>query len=218
MAGAARSWGDISEALPSWATLYFASGLLAAGLPDRILLLIVDSDAGPLADPVLPDSAFPGIPIMLVTPWPPPAFLAFANALNRGSHISVCRILLNAVGPARRYVMEIWCFSIGTAVAGICPITSTEVARISVKFNDVSQGQDARRSGSADADAGRRSHSGHRADRSPVTLLVTGNHRITARSSTESTRSRRYGRPISSSCSFSSCSCFWAPASGSAWP
>ena len=70
------------------------------------------------------------------------SFFAFANALNKGSHIRVS-ILLNALGSRARWIMEIWCFAIGTAVAWYVSYFTYRMLGFAIKFNDVSQGQDA---------------------------------------------------------------------------
>ena len=77
---------------------------------------------------------FPGAPDYAGYAMAAASFLAFANALNRGSHIRVS-ILLNAVPDAVRRWLEIWCFGVGTAVAWYFVYWSW-------KFNDISQGQD----------------------------------------------------------------------------
>ena len=58
---------------------------------------------------------FPGAPEYAGYAMAAASFLAFANALNRGSHIRVS-IVLNAVPDSVRRWLEIWCFAIGTAV------------------------------------------------------------------------------------------------------
>ena len=70
------------------------------------------------------------------------SFLAFAHAQNRGSHIRVS-ILLNAVPPAVRRWIEIWCFAIGAAVMWYFVFYAQRFVYWSWKFNEVSQGQDA---------------------------------------------------------------------------
>jgi TRAP-type C4-dicarboxylate transport system permease small subunit len=70
------------------------------------------------------------------------SFLAFAYALNHGSHIRVS-LLLNAVPePVRRWI-DVWCFAIGTAVMWYFVWYGQRFVYWSWKFGDVSQGQDA---------------------------------------------------------------------------
>ena len=85
---------------------------------------------------------FPGAPDYAGYAMAAASFLAFASALNRGSHIRVS-ILLNAVGPKVNRVLEIWCFAIGTAVAWSVAYYTWRLIGFALKFNDVSQGQDA---------------------------------------------------------------------------
>ena len=70
------------------------------------------------------------------------SFLAFANALNKGSHIRVS-LLLNAVSPRVRYLLEVWCFAIATAVGWYVCYFTYRMLGFAIKFNDVSQGEDA---------------------------------------------------------------------------
>ena len=69
------------------------------------------------------------------------SFLAFANALNRGAHIRVS-IVLNAVGPKLRRLINIWCFAIGALTAWYFVYYAWRFVSFSYKFNDISQGQD----------------------------------------------------------------------------
>jgi len=116
--------------------LYFASGLLAALCLITILLLIIVQMLARWTGEV-----FPGAPDYAGYAMAAASFLAFANALNRGSHIRVS-ILLNAVGPVARRIINIWCFSIGAAVAWYFSFFAWKFVYFSWKFNDISQGQD----------------------------------------------------------------------------
>ena len=69
------------------------------------------------------------------------SFLAFANALNNGSHIRVS-ILLNAVPSRITRWFEIWCFAIGAMVMWYFVYYCQRFVYWSWKFNDISQGQD----------------------------------------------------------------------------
>lgn len=70
------------------------------------------------------------------------SFLAFAYALNHGSHIRVS-ILLNSLPKAARWVLEIWCFGVGAAIMWYFVWYGYRFVYWSWKFGDVSQGQDA---------------------------------------------------------------------------
>ncbi|MDF0599687.1 TRAP transporter small permease [Psychromarinibacter sp. C21-152] len=70
------------------------------------------------------------------------SFLAFAYALNHGSHIRVS-ILLNSVPKRVRWWLEIWCFGIGSAIMWYFAWFGQRFVYWSWKFGDVSQGQDA---------------------------------------------------------------------------
>ena len=90
--------------------IYIGGGVIAAGFLILILLLIV---AQMLAR--WTGSVFPGATNYAGYAMAAASFFAFANTLNRGVHIRVS-IILNAVGKGRRF-LEIWCFSIATALA-----------------------------------------------------------------------------------------------------
>ncbi|MEP2201556.1 MAG: TRAP transporter small permease, partial [Tateyamaria sp.] len=85
---------------------------------------------------------FPGAPDYAGYAMAAASFLAFANALNKGSHIRVS-IVLNALGERARWFLEIWCFAIATAVAWYVSYFTYRMLGFAIKFNDVSQGQDA---------------------------------------------------------------------------
>jgi TRAP-type C4-dicarboxylate transport system permease small subunit len=69
------------------------------------------------------------------------SFLAFAHALNRGAHIRVS-LLLGALGR-HRFWGEVWGLAIGTAASSYLAWYAVRTVHLSIKFNDVSQGQDA---------------------------------------------------------------------------
>ena len=116
--------------------LYLAAGVLAALCLIAILGLIVVQMLARWTGEV-----FPGAPDYAGYAMAAASFLAFANALNRGSHIRVS-ILLNVVPEGFRRVLEIWCFGIGTAVMWYFCFYAYRFVYWSWKFNDVSQGQD----------------------------------------------------------------------------
>lgn len=117
--------------------LYNLAGVLAALCLIIILTLIVLQMLARWTGEV-----FPGAPDYAGYAMAAASFLAFANALNKGSHIRVS-ILLNAVSDRTRYLLEIWCFAIGTAVAWYVAWYIYRMMGFALKFNDVSQGQDA---------------------------------------------------------------------------
>ena len=117
--------------------LYTLAGILAALCLIVILVLIVLQMLARWTGEV-----FPGAPDYAGYAMAAASFLAFANALNKGSHIRVS-ILLNALNHRGRYILEIWCFAIGTAVAWYMTYFIYRMIGFALKFNDVSQGQDA---------------------------------------------------------------------------
>jgi TRAP-type C4-dicarboxylate transport system permease small subunit len=116
--------------------LYLASGIAAACCLVAILALIVVQMLARWTGEV-----FPGAPDYAGYAMAAASFLAFANALNRGSHIRVS-LLLNALSPGLRRMFEIWCFGIGAAVMWYFVFYAQRFVYWSWKFNDISQGQD----------------------------------------------------------------------------
>ncbi len=116
--------------------LYLMAGILAACCLIAILGLIVVQMLARWTGEV-----FPGAPDYAGYAMAGASFLAFANALNRGSHIRVS-ILLNAVPNGVRRWLEIWCFGVATAVMWYFSYYAYRFVYWSWKFNDVSQGQD----------------------------------------------------------------------------
>ena len=117
--------------------VYFVSGVAAALCLIAILFLIVIQMLARWTGEVFPGAAeYAGYAMAAAS------FLAFAHALTRGSHIRVS-ILLNAVGPRARRLLDIWCFAIGAAVMWYFVYYAQRFVYWSWKFNEVSQGQDA---------------------------------------------------------------------------
>ena len=116
--------------------LYLVSGVLAALCLIAILFLIVVQMLARWTGEV-----FPGAPEYAGYSMAAASFLAFANALNRGSHIRVS-IVLNSVPAGVRRWLEIWCFAVGTAVMWYFVYYGYRFVYWSWKFNDISQGQD----------------------------------------------------------------------------
>ncbi len=116
--------------------LYTASGIAAALCLVAILTLIIVQMLARWTGEV-----FPGAPDYAGYAMAAASFLAFANALNRGAHIRVS-IVLNAVGPGLRRIINIWCFAIGAATAWYFVYYAYRFVSFSYQFNDISQGQD----------------------------------------------------------------------------
>ena len=117
--------------------LYVAAGVLAALCLIAILSLIVIQMLARWTGEV-----FPGAPNYAGYAMAAASFFAFANALGRGAHIRVS-ILLNAVPIKIKWMLEIWCFALGTAIAAYFTYYAYTFVYWSWKFKDVSQGQDA---------------------------------------------------------------------------
>ena len=116
--------------------LYLAAGVLAALCLIAILALIVVQMLARWTGEV-----FPGAPDYAGYAMAAASFLAFANALNRGTHIRVS-LLLNQLPAGAKRLVEIWCFGIGAAVMWYFTWYCRKFVYWSWKFNDVSQGQD----------------------------------------------------------------------------
>tara|TARA_R110002094_G_scaffold181115_1_gene159167 strand:- start:2003 stop:2524 length:522 start_codon:yes stop_codon:yes gene_type:complete len=117
--------------------LYLAAGVLAALCLIAILSLIVVQMIARWTGEV-----FPGAPNYAGYAMAAASFFAFANALNRGAHIRVS-IILNAVSPLPKRLLEIWCFGLAAAIAWYFTYYAYWFVYWSWKFNEVSQGQDA---------------------------------------------------------------------------
>ncbi len=116
--------------------LYTISGVAAAMCLIVILALIIVQMLARWTGEV-----FPGAPDYAGYAMAAASFLAFASALNRGSHIRVS-ILLNVVSDKLRRGLEIWCFGIGAAIMWYFVWYARKFVYWSWKFNDISQGQD----------------------------------------------------------------------------
>ncbi len=117
--------------------LYLISGMAAAGFLIAILTLIVVQMVARWTGEI-----FPGAPEYAGYSMAAASFLAFANALNNGAHIRVS-ILINAVPQRIRWLLNIWCFGIGSAVGWYVSYYAWRFTYWSWKFKDISQGQDA---------------------------------------------------------------------------
>ena len=69
-------------------------------------------------------------------------FLALAHTLKRGDHIRVT-LVLGALSPRWRHLLELWALAFATAVAGMIAYYSCKLAWQSHLFNDVSTANDA---------------------------------------------------------------------------
>ena len=117
--------------------LYTGAGALAAVCLVAILTLIVTQMVARWTGNVFPGAAsYAGYAMAGAS------FLAFANALNRGSHIRVS-ILLNALSTGGKRLLNIWCFAVAAAVAWYFTYYAYWFVYWSWKFNEVSQDQDA---------------------------------------------------------------------------
>ena len=117
--------------------LYLAAGVLAALCLIAILLLIVAQMVARWTGEIFPGAAnYAGYSMAAAS------FFAFANALNRGSHIRVS-LVLNALPKVARRWLEVWCFGIASAVMGYFTYYAYWFTFWSWKFNEVSQAQDA---------------------------------------------------------------------------
>ncbi|MEH6497701.1 MAG: TRAP transporter small permease subunit [Sneathiella sp.] len=117
--------------------LYLASGIIASLFLIAILTLILVQMLARWTGEV-----FAGAPDYAGYCMAAASFFAFAHALNRGAHIRVS-ILINAVGPKVRRILEIWCFTIGAGLAWYFAYYAVKATYWSWKFHDISQGQDA---------------------------------------------------------------------------
>ena len=117
--------------------LYTGAGALAAVCLVAILTLIVAQMVARWTGNVFPGAAsYAGYAMAGAS------FLAFANALNRGSHIRVS-ILLNALSTGGKRLLDIWCFAVAAAVAWYFTYYAYWFVYWSWKLNEVSQDQDA---------------------------------------------------------------------------
>lgn len=117
--------------------LYLGAGVLAACCLIAILVLVVLQMLARWTGEV-----FPGAPDYAGYAMAGASFLAFAHALDRGAHIRVS-IVLQLLGARAQRWLETWCFAIGAAVAWYVAWYAWRMIGFSLKFNDVSQGQDA---------------------------------------------------------------------------
>lgn len=116
--------------------LYRASEIIAALFMFAILVLIVLQMLARWTSEV-----FPGAPEYVAYCMAAASFFGFAPALMRGSHIRVS-LLLNAVGPGMKRLVDIWCFAVAAATLWYFLYHARQFVFWSWKFNDISQAQD----------------------------------------------------------------------------
>lgn len=117
--------------------LYTLAGVLAALCLIIILGLIVAQMVARWTGELFPGAANYAGYMMAAS-----SFFAFASALNRGAHIRVS-ILLNAVPNGVRWILEIWCFALGTVIMWYFTWAAYNFTYWSWRFNEISQAQDA---------------------------------------------------------------------------
>lgn|SRR5690606_18598510 len=116
--------------------LYDLCGGLAALFLVLLLLIIVAQMAARWSGQQFPGSTdYAGYCMAAAS------FLALAHTLNRGAHIRVSLLLLR-LGRWRR-AGELWCFTVGTALAWYFAWYAIRGVRVSYQLHDISQGQDA---------------------------------------------------------------------------
>lgn len=69
------------------------------------------------------------------------SFFAMAHAFNHGAHIRVS-LFLTRLGRWRR-AGELWCLGVAAILACFFAIYAVKAIQVSIKLNDISQGQDA---------------------------------------------------------------------------
>jgi TRAP-type C4-dicarboxylate transport system permease small subunit len=117
--------------------IYDAAGYLAAFFMVGILLMVLASVLGRLADFNLRGSdAYAGYCMAAAS------FLALAHTLKRGEHIRVS-LLLERFGGRLKRPLEIWSHAAGAFFSGALAWFSVRLAWQSHLFNDVSQSNDA---------------------------------------------------------------------------
>lgn len=117
-------------------TLYLLGGYIGALFLLTILVLITAQMVARWAGLTIPGaSSYAGYAMAGAS------FMAFAYALNTGSHIRVT-LGLTALGRYRQWG-EVWCLLIGALVATFILRYAYKAVNLSLMIKDVSQGQDA---------------------------------------------------------------------------
>ena len=115
--------------------LYLAAGVLAALCLIGILIVIIMQMVARWSSLTFPGSSEYAGYLMASA-----SFLAFADALNRGTHIRV-NLFIQALG-SRAFWGELWCLALGTAASAYLAWYAVKLVYWSRKLHDVSQGQD----------------------------------------------------------------------------
>jgi len=128
---------DIGRTLRPWLDrLYDASGAIAALFLIAILIIICLQMGARWTGQQFPGSTdYAGYCMAAAS------FFALAHAFNRGAHIRVS-LLLSKLGRYRR-AGELWCLGIAAVLACFFAIYAVKAVQVSIKLNDISQGQDA---------------------------------------------------------------------------
>jgi TRAP-type C4-dicarboxylate transport system permease small subunit len=116
--------------------LYFVAGILAALSLLGVFVLIVAQMIARWSGVSLRGSTDYAGYLMAAS-----SFLAFAAALNRGSHIRVT--MLREVFPSMSRVLEIWALAVGSAISAYIAWYACKAVYWSWKLGDLSQGLDA---------------------------------------------------------------------------
>ena len=116
--------------------LYLTSGVIAAiSLIGILALIFMQMFSRWLLIPFPGSSEYAGY--LMATS----SFMAFPYALNAGAHIRVT-LFIKAMGRFR-FWGEVWCLAIGGLAASYLTWFAWKMIYWSVKFHDISQGQDA---------------------------------------------------------------------------
>ncbi len=116
--------------------LFNACGIIAAGFLIAILLLIVVQVIGRYAG-----YPTPGVTNYAGYCMAGASFFGLSYAMHNNAHIRVS-LFLNLSGKVR-FILELWCHLIATGLALYFSYYAYKMIYWSVKFHDVSQGQDA---------------------------------------------------------------------------
>ena len=117
--------------------LYTACGVVGAVFLALIGVLVAASILARLAD-----FYFPGLSRYTGYAMAAASFFALAHTFHTRGHIRVA-MLLNALGPGRRKIAEIWCHLAAAAVAVFLAFYLTRMTWVSYRLGDVSDGADA---------------------------------------------------------------------------
>jgi TRAP-type C4-dicarboxylate transport system permease small subunit len=117
--------------------LYKGSGLLAAGILFIMLVIIILQMASRWLGLQFPGSSDYAAYCMAAS-----SFFALAYTLNHNAHIRVS-LVLNCTQGLLRKLLDIWCLSIASLLAGYLSYYAARNVHLSHLIDDISQGQDA---------------------------------------------------------------------------